>query len=128
MSYEKKPGDISVFLNTKRTDENNMPNYNGQALIDDKLYDVSFWLKYPDGKPAFLAGKIKLHEARENTAGRDPIQNPGPGPLENDEPVEERKEDPEASEEVNDLPFVLTIPLAIGVVMSGLLHAVVMLA
>ena len=128
MAYERKDGDISVFLNGKRTDENNAPHYTGKALIDGVDYDISFWLKQPEGKSAFLAGTIKKHVPRENAVTRDPIQNPGPGPLENDEPVEERKEDPEASEEVNDLPFVLTIPLAIGVVMSGLLHAVVMLA
>lgn len=91
MAYEKKEGDISVFLNDKRTDENKQPNYTGTALYNGETLSISLWLKYPDGKPAFLTGSIKKHVPKDGGTGVDPIQQPpvfnhqqdnAPGPLE----------------------------------------------
>jgi len=65
MAFEKKEGDVSLFPNTRRTSENNAPNFTGQALYNGELLDLSLWVKAPEGKPKFMSGYIKKHVPRE---------------------------------------------------------------
>ncbi len=103
MAYEKKNGDISVFKNTKKTAENNLPDYSGQAMVDDKLMNVALWLKFPEDKPAFLTGKIEVHVPRSSANTEDPIQDRPVYPAE--EPISDAEIIPSSSDAGNGLPF-----------------------
>lgn len=97
MAYEKKEGDISVFLNPKKTAENNHPNYTGTALVNGETMDVSLWLKKPEGKSVFLAGSIKKHIPRDTPSmDEDPIQSA---------PVPPSTPAPTVTQQDDDLPF-----------------------
>ena len=99
-TYEKKEGDIAVFLNRKRTDENKQPHYTGEALVNGVKMSVSLWLKQPEDKDAYLSGAIKTWEARDMSPVVDPIQNPRPLPAR--EPAAQ-EEQPNTSND--ELPF-----------------------
>ena len=47
MSYAQRPESGVLFRNDKKT-KDNQPDYQGEALIDGKLWKMSAWLK--DGK------------------------------------------------------------------------------
>ena len=62
MAYEKKDGDISVFMQRDKKNDK-APDWKGEALIDGKTYEVAFWAKGNTG--TMLAGSIK--PARDKT-------------------------------------------------------------
>lgn len=64
MAYEKKDGDISVFLNDKGGN-NKRPDYKGNALIGGEEYEVALWAKTSKDGKSFLSGSIKKAEKKE---------------------------------------------------------------
>lgn len=67
MAYEKKNGDIAVFVvKDKRNPKG--PDWTGTALLNGKEYQVSFWQK----SPTFLAGQIKDKWVPPQTKKDDP--------------------------------------------------------
>jgi len=102
MAYEKKEGDVSVFKNSRRTDENNAPHYTGQALYNGETLDISLWLKFPEGKEAFLSGKVQKHVPRDRS-GEDPIQSAHPALAVEEAPADIHN--PLSAQPEDDLPF-----------------------
>jgi hypothetical protein len=126
MAYERKDGDISIFLVTDKEGNENRPDYKGSALINGQKYYVSMWLKKPrEGGNTFLAGQIQLGKAEERVT-EDPIQNP---PASTDTRTTEEIMEAGMSDETtratpppeDDLPFILLIPLALGSLLQFLI-------
>ena len=63
MAYERKDGDLVLFQNNKRANEN-QPTMRGDLLWGGKLLEVACWTKLDRNGDKFLTGKIKVKEAR----------------------------------------------------------------
>jgi hypothetical protein len=68
MAYEKRDGDIAVFMERDKKNEK-APDWKGEALIDGVTYEVAFWPKGSNG--TMLAGSIKVKGQRQNRPAQD---------------------------------------------------------
>ena len=76
MSYERKNGDVVIFKNNRK-EKDTQPDYTGSALLDDKEYSISLWVK--EGKNGkFFAGReeLKVERIEHNEATVDPDDLP----------------------------------------------------
>ena len=67
MAYEQRPGDISVFSETEKTNER-APDWKGSMIVPDGVkpgdkLEVAFWAKGDRG--TMLAGSVKPPRQRE---------------------------------------------------------------
>lgn len=58
MAYELKEGNINIFKNKKRENEN-QPEYKGEAMINGQLVDIAFWAKVTKNGEKYFSGKIQ---------------------------------------------------------------------
>jgi hypothetical protein len=63
-TYQKKDGDISVFIN--QSDNANAPSWKGNLMLGGVEYQVALWRKQ-GAKGEFLAGSVQV---RQQTAER----------------------------------------------------------
>lgn len=63
MAYERKDGDITLFLN-KAEGNDKRPAFKGSALIDGKEYEVALWKRTSANGTNYLSGQIKLAQAK----------------------------------------------------------------
>ena len=64
MVYERKDGDITLFLN-KTEGNDKRPAFKGSTLIDGKEYEVALWKRTSANGTNYLSGQIKLAQAKE---------------------------------------------------------------
>jgi len=57
-TYEFKEGQASLFKNTQKEKENH-PDFKGKAMIEGKMYYLSFWSKKTDGGNVWLSGNVQ---------------------------------------------------------------------
>ena len=63
MAYERKDGDITLFLN-KTEGNDKRPAFKGSALIDGKEYEVALWKRTSANGTNYMSGQIKLAQAK----------------------------------------------------------------
>jgi hypothetical protein len=82
MAYEKKDGDITLFINDKGGNEKR-PDYKGAALIGGVEYSVSIWHKQSKNGTSYLSGTIQKMEKK--TEKKEEPQKPNETkPLDDD--------------------------------------------
>lgn len=96
MAYEKRDGDIAVFLENEKRNER-APDWKGEALLDGKKYEVALWAK--GGRGTMLAGSIKPAREGDFRGGGAGVRRGG------DEGLPGRDRDPAAYELDDDVPF-----------------------
>jgi hypothetical protein len=64
MVYELKNGQGSLFVNDRKT-EPSQPDYTGNCMVEGTKYQLSAWIKKPEGKKSFLSVTIRLPYKRE---------------------------------------------------------------
>ncbi len=72
MAYEAKEGDVSIFKNSKKTEDKH-PDYTGKALIKGETMYLSLWLKQREGGEVFFSGRIEPRRERQETPVEDPF-------------------------------------------------------
>lgn len=65
MAYEKKDGEITLFLNDKGGVEKR-PDFKGEAQINGETYEIAMWNRKSNAGKPFLAGQIKKKEKQQN--------------------------------------------------------------
>lgn len=61
MSYEKRPGDLAVFKNSRKVEGDNKPHYEISGLgLDGLPIKGALWLKEDRNGKKFMAGKIEV--------------------------------------------------------------------
>jgi hypothetical protein len=80
MAYEQRPGDISIFAETDKTNER-APDWKGSMIVPDGVkpgdkLEVAFWAKGDRG--TMLAGSVKPPRQREGVGGSDTGFRPAP--------------------------------------------------
>lgn len=98
MAYEKRDGDIAIFLESEKRNERG-PDWRGTALIDGVKYEVALWAK--GGRGTMLAGQIKVAQARDDfrSGSRGGGGDPGGLPR-GDRQVAERGFDADLDDEI----------------------------
>ena len=81
MAYERKDGDITLFLN-KTEGNDKRPAFKGSALIDGKEYDVALWKRTSVNGTNYMSGQIKLAQPKEK---QEPKNEPAEESPFNDE-------------------------------------------
>lgn len=111
-----KEGDISLFKNTKKTEDKH-PDYTGKCMVNGKEMRVAAWIKKGESGLAFFSGKISEFEMKSDNIA-DPLNSDTAIPA-GEKSIQEQKLD---AMPPDDLPFVLTIPILplIGMAASGL--------
>lgn len=67
MSFEKKPGDLAVFRNSRKQDGDKKPDYEITGLtLDGRPMKGALWLKKDRNGNTFMAGNIAVDEYAEN--------------------------------------------------------------
>ena len=61
MAYEPKHGDISLFRNEKRTNDN-QPTIRGTLHWNGEKIEISLWPKTTTDGRSFLSGKAKIND------------------------------------------------------------------
>lgn len=95
MAYEAKDGDVSLFKNTKKTEDKH-PDYTGRALVNGQTMYLSMWLKKRDTGEVFFSGRIEPPKERQSEPVDDPF-NPPAGQAKSQQPAQKQADD--------DLPF-----------------------
>lgn len=63
MSYEKRPGDLAVFKNSRKVEGDNKPHYEISGLgLDGLPIKGALWLKEDRNGKKFMAGKIEVDQ------------------------------------------------------------------
>ena len=90
MAYEQKPGDVIIFKNEKKGDNERAPDYKGNGKgLDGEDIEIALWLKQ-GAKGKFMAGRIKVK-------GEQQERRPEPG---------RRASDPGGFDDMkDDIPF-----------------------
>ena len=133
MPFNPKPGNFSLFRNTKKSSSNH-PDYQLKIIFDqDLITDLQqqldegktptlyggAWVKQRDDADPFISGIAKppfesqpaSEEVVEDMLAKTPIRGEEAEEAPAQESVPHEEQSPP---EVDDLPFVLTIPIAIG--------------
>ena len=76
MAYEKKGGDLTVFINDKGGNDKR-PDYKGTALLDGVEYEVALWNRTSQKGTSFLSGSIKKAEKKEQPKKEEKKQADG---------------------------------------------------
>lgn len=61
MAYQQKEGDIAIFFNDKKTNEN-QPDWRGRCLVDGQEKEVAFWYK----NSGMMTGKVSEPRQRSD--------------------------------------------------------------
>lgn len=70
MAFEKRPGDLAVFRNTRKQEGDNKPDYEITGLtLDGRPMKGALWLKKDRNGKTFMAGNIAVDEYAESKSG-----------------------------------------------------------
>jgi hypothetical protein len=106
-----KQNSVLIFKNDKKNGESH-PDYKGQIDVNGQLLDIALWVK--EGKKGkFFSGKIS--EPYHRADPPSPSINYAENSMLNKEQIQD---DPPTDE--SDLPFVVTILLAVGTLLPML--------
>lgn len=76
MAYEKKPGDMVLFVKDKV--ENNRPVMSGTIFIDGENKEFALWAKKSAAGNTFYAGSLKLDGSVKPKQASTPFNKPAP--------------------------------------------------
>ena len=95
MAYQTKNNSGAIFLNDRKTQEN-QPDYTGKVIVDNKTYYVSCWVKEPNDpdKKSFLSLAFSVPKKAEPkqvgaASGKQPKQQTEEPPIEEEVMVDE---------------------------------------
>ena len=85
MAYEKKPGDMVLFVKDKV--ENNRPVMSGTIFIDGENKEFALWKKTSAAGNTFYAGSLKLDGSAKPKPASSPFNKPTPAKPDIDDDV-----------------------------------------
>jgi hypothetical protein len=76
MAYEKKPGDMILFI--KDNPQNKRPNMTGTIFIDGVEKEFALWERKSAAGNKFYSGSLKLTGETKPTSASSPFNKPAP--------------------------------------------------